>query len=120
MSPETLAKLVDAVANRVLERLDERGISRVGGALLTTTQVAERLGVSQAWVYAHASELGVIRLGSGDRPRLRFDPETVAERLSLSADSKVGPQHVRPPRPPRRTRQTPGRAPLLPTPARGH
>jgi hypothetical protein len=49
--------------------------------LLTARQVASRFNVDRSWVYAHANELGVIRLGNGSRPRLRFDPAVVAQCL---------------------------------------
>jgi len=59
-------------------------LQRSGGAesgMLTAAQVAARLNVDRGWVYAHAAELGVVRLGDGPRPRLRFDPAVVAQRL---------------------------------------
>src|SRR3954447_13086676 len=49
--------------------------------LLTARDVAVRFNVERSWVYAHADELGVIRLGLGPRPRLRFDAAVVAEGL---------------------------------------
>jgi hypothetical protein len=49
--------------------------------LLTAVEVAVRFNVDRSWVYAHANELGVIRLGNGPRPRLRFDAAVVAQRL---------------------------------------
>lgn len=49
--------------------------------LLTAAEVARWWGVDRSWVYNHAAELGARRLGSGRRPRLRFDPDEVAERL---------------------------------------
>lgn len=49
--------------------------------LLTASQVSEWWAVERRWVYEHAEQLGARRLGSGRRPRLRFDPEEVAERL---------------------------------------
>lgn len=51
------------------------------GQLITASQVAAGLGVTRDWVYEHAAELGAIRLGSGRRPRLRFDPRLVAQAL---------------------------------------
>ena len=51
-----------------------QGSCHCGGtdALLTATEVADRLGVAKRWVYAHASELPFARrLGEGT---LRFDP----------------------------------------------
>jgi excisionase family DNA binding protein len=44
---------------------------------LTVEEVAVRLGVSRNWVYTHASELGVFRLGK----YLRFSWTRVLERL---------------------------------------
>jgi hypothetical protein len=42
--------------------------------LVDAAAVAQMLGVTRGWVYEHAGELGAIRLGTGTRPRLRFDP----------------------------------------------
>jgi len=41
--------------------------------LVDAGTVAAVLGVSRAWVYEHADELGGVRLGGGAKPRLRFD-----------------------------------------------
>lgn len=49
--------------------------------LIDASEVARRHGVSRAFVYEHADEIGAIRVGAGPRPRLRFDPATVGERL---------------------------------------
>ena len=49
--------------------------------LLTAAEVAARFSVDRSWVYAHARELGVVKLGSGPRPRLRFDPAVITQRL---------------------------------------
>jgi hypothetical protein len=43
-----------------------------GVRLVDAATVARRLGVTRNWVYAHADQLGVMRLGNG-RGRLRFD-----------------------------------------------
>jgi hypothetical protein len=48
--------------------------------LWTARQVADHYAVTRDFVYAHANELGGIRLGAGPRPRLRFDPATLRER----------------------------------------
>jgi hypothetical protein len=68
---------VEAVARQVAALLPA---SPGSPPLLTAEEVAARLGVERSWVYAHARELGVVRLGDGPRPRLRFDP-AVVERL---------------------------------------
>jgi hypothetical protein len=54
---------------------------RTPGQLLSAAQVAERFNVDRDWVYAHADRLGAMRLGTGPKPRLRFDPDRVAAYL---------------------------------------
>lgn len=71
---------VEAIAHEVAGLLRDREEPRARG-LLTAGQVAERFGVDRSWVYAHAHQLGVVRLGFGRRPRLRFDPAVVAQHL---------------------------------------
>lgn len=73
--------------------------------LLTARQVAARFNVDRGWVYAHAGELGVVRLGDGPRPRLRFDPALVAQRLVSRPASTAAPRFPDRPR---------GATPLLP------
>lgn len=65
------------VAREVAALLRQRPAER----LLTAKEVAERFNVDRGWVYAHARELGVIRIGGGARPRLRFDPAVVAQHV---------------------------------------
>jgi hypothetical protein len=48
--------------------------------LWTASRVAAHYDVAVRFVYHHADELGCFRLGGGARPRLRFDPDVVAER----------------------------------------
>jgi hypothetical protein len=50
--------------------------------LLDAAQVAQQLGVSREWVYSHAEELGGQRIGSGSRPRLRFDPTRIGQTVT--------------------------------------
>jgi hypothetical protein len=95
-----------AIAEQVAELLRRRDASDDMHALLTAGQVAARFNVDRSWVYAHANELGVVRIGSGRRPRLRFDPAIVAQHL-LAAPPQTATGSVR------RTR-TSGTAPLLP------
>jgi hypothetical protein len=96
------ARLVDAIARRVVELL-EGGRARLGaadpgadaqGVCLTVSQVASRYHVSRSWVYAHQRELGAMRLGQGPRARLRFDARVVAEAITTFDESQ------RPPEPP--------------------
>jgi hypothetical protein len=55
------------------------------GALLSAAEVAARFNVDRDWVYVHADQLGALRLGTGPKPRLRFDPDRVAAYLDPSA-----------------------------------
>lgn len=59
--------------------------------LLSAAEVSQWWGVRRAWVYAHAAELGAVRIGDGERPRLRFDPERVAECLKRTAPGPPAP-----------------------------
>jgi hypothetical protein len=72
---------IEALAHRLAELLAPREPARPQRRLLTAEEVARWWGISRRWVYDHADELGARRLGGGRRPRLRFDPEEVAERL---------------------------------------
>ncbi len=62
---------------------------------LTAEEVSRWWGVSRRWVYDHADDLGARRLGSGRRPRLRFDPDEVAERLGPPDDRGRGGPDMR-------------------------
>jgi hypothetical protein len=75
LDPET----VERIARRVMELLDQRGLQ--GRELVDATELARRFGIERSWVYSHAIELGAVKLGSGPKPRLRFDPEIAARVL---------------------------------------
>jgi hypothetical protein len=72
---------IEALAHRLAELLAPREPARPRRQLLTAEEVARWWGIGRRWVYDHADELGAHRLGGGRRPRLRFDPDEVAERL---------------------------------------
>jgi hypothetical protein len=74
-----VTQLAEALAPLVAAEL-RRGPETPDG-LLSAAHVARLYGVDRGWVYDHARELGALRLGSGARPRLRFDPKQVAEAL---------------------------------------
>jgi hypothetical protein len=84
MPADELGDLVERIARRVVELLDEReaNFQRVENfaRLVDSATLARMLGVSRAYVYEHALELGGVQLGDGDRPRLRFDVEKALER----------------------------------------
>jgi hypothetical protein len=72
---------IEALAHRLAELLTPSEPSRSRAQLITAEEVAQWWGIGRRWVYDHADELGAHRLGGGRRPRLRFDPDEVAERL---------------------------------------
>jgi hypothetical protein len=100
MHPDDLAALADLVADRLADRLLSAvaaagmgagpsapvgGRERAGeqpAALMTAAEVGRRFQLSAEWVREHQDELGVIRIGNGRRPRLRFDPVKVAAALT--------------------------------------
>jgi hypothetical protein len=50
--------------------------------LVDATELARLLGVSRAFIYEHADALGAMRLGTGKKARLRFDPVATREALT--------------------------------------
>ena len=96
---EPHADLVEAIALRVAELLGAAAQNAALARLVDANAVARELGVERDWVYAHASQLGAIRLG-GPRGRLRFDLQVVRERLGGSDPASW--------RPPRRAARRPG------------
>jgi hypothetical protein len=72
---------IEALARRLAELLSPREPARPRRQLITAEEVAQWWGIGRRWVYDHADDLGARRLGGGRRPRLRFDPDEVAERL---------------------------------------
>ena len=70
---------IDAIARRVVELLEQRGLRR--HELVDAAELARRFGIERSWVYTHAIELGAVKLGNGAKPRLRFDPEIAARVL---------------------------------------
>jgi hypothetical protein len=60
---------IEAVADRVADLLRT---DRATEELVDAAEVARRFGVSRDFVYAHADDLGAVRLGHGPKARLRF------------------------------------------------
>jgi hypothetical protein len=86
---DPIAALADRIAERLAVRLGTRlsepvgtGESRTADELWTARRVAAHYRVDVSFVYRHANELGCIRLGGGQCPRLRFDPAVVQARWS--------------------------------------
>lgn len=119
MHPADLELLAELVSDRLARRLERTAVP-ARPEWLTAADVAARFGIGRDWIYAHASELGAVPLGEtgeGRRPRLRFDAETVAERLRARSQGKGSPTpnvRSRPASPDRARQVTPSGRPLLP------
>lgn len=97
LSDAQLDQLADRIADRL--RTSHPRVPR----LVDAQTLADALGVRRETVYAHADELGAIRLGDGSKPRLRFDLETAREafacyasKRSQSADASIGAESAAP------------------------
>jgi len=78
---------VEAIARRVVEILERRGTHRRD--LVDAAELARRFGIERSWVYSHAIELGAVKLGSGPKPRLRFDPQIAARVLRRAGEGSA-------------------------------
>jgi DNA-binding transcriptional MocR family regulator len=67
---------IEAVAARLAQLVADR-VGEPMPRLVDAATLARILGVSRATVYAKAEELGAVRLGTGKRARLRFDPSAI-------------------------------------------
>jgi hypothetical protein len=87
LDPSTLERLALRVAAIVTAQLQQTLpqpplAEQKPPELLTASQVAQWWGLHRGWVYEHAHQLGAIRIGDGERPRLRFDADEVARRMN--------------------------------------
>jgi predicted DNA-binding transcriptional regulator AlpA len=100
---------IEVIAQRVAELIRDPAPAPV--RYVDARRVAEVLGVDREWVYAHARQLGAVRLG-GPNGRLRFDLEHVRQALADKPVTESQPARPRGRRrPPRRGR---ARVDLLP------
>ncbi len=83
LDPQT----IEAIARRVVELLEKRGFQ--SRELVDAAELARRFGIERTWVYSHAIELGAVKLGSGAKPRLRFDPEVAARILRRAGEESA-------------------------------
>jgi hypothetical protein len=71
---EDIEAIAVRAAHHVVQLLERPGPGAF--QLLEPKQLAAALNVSLDYVYAHAADLGVMRLGDGPKARLRFDLQT--------------------------------------------
>lgn len=71
---------IEQIANRVADLLRSNQPSGTSRYVDAAT-LADELGVDRDWIYAHAGQLGAIRLG-GPRGRLRFDRHQALANLA--------------------------------------
>jgi hypothetical protein len=74
LDDDDIDAIAERAAMRVVQLLGPRGA--VASQLLDPKELAGTLKVSVDYVYAHAVDLGVMRLGDGPKARLRFDLQT--------------------------------------------
>jgi hypothetical protein len=84
--PEIAPSQIEEIAQRVVALLEEVGHLGDSRRYVDAATLAAEFGVERDWVYAHAEELGALRLG-GPKGRLRFDRIWVRQRLKLAKDS---------------------------------
>lgn len=94
LAPESIEALAAALAEALGGEAGERGREEEPDRT-SAAEIARRWGVGRRWVYDHAEELGARRMGKGSRPRLRFDPAEVAERLGAPRPKGVGSDRPR-------------------------
>lgn len=84
--PPTPLALNEAAINAIAAAVADRiaGTSAVR-ELVSSRELAARLGRTPAWVRSHATELGAVRVGEGSKPRLFFDLGDVLERVASSS-----------------------------------
>ena len=99
---------IEALATRVVEMLRREHRALAATDLVDAATLARRLGVERDWVYAHARELGAVRLGDGPKARLRFDAAHARATLPTVARDDQPP----PDQPRRRPRGRPRRQPV--------
>jgi hypothetical protein len=78
---------VEAIARRVAELIDSALTAAPAVRYVDAAKVARALGVERDWVYAHARELGAVRLG-GPQGRLRFDLRELPRLLADGEPSR--------------------------------
>jgi hypothetical protein len=95
LAPQSIEALAAALAEALGGGAPARSADGEDPKMISAEEVSRRWGVGRRWVYNHAERLGARRLGEGSRPRLRFDPAEVAERLGAPRPRGAGPDRPR-------------------------
>lgn len=103
---------IEAIAHRVAELLNG-AVREASVRLVDASQLAGLLGVDREWIYAHARQLGAIRLG-GRQGRLRFDLQRVLRSLEDPERPPAPPPPTKRRRSTRGARSSPTTVDLLP------
>jgi hypothetical protein len=118
-------RLADQLVDRVVERLAETLLARLAAGqpppsppattpLVDAAAIAELTGLTRSTIYRRAIELGAVKVGTGPKPRLRFDPQSVLQLLTREEAQTIRdvPARTAPARRRRRDRSATGN--LLP------
>lgn len=98
LAPESIEALAAALAEALAGEggeVPDRSADGKEPRMISAGEVSRRWGVGRRWVYNHAEQLGAKRLGDGRRPRLRFDPVEVCDRLEPPRPRGAGPDRRR-------------------------
>ncbi len=76
---EDIEAIAEHAARRVVQLLEQPTTGAY--KLLDPKELAGALNVSLDYVYAHAADLGAMRLGDGPKARLRFDLQTTQRAM---------------------------------------
>jgi len=108
--------VLDAVEGRRDELGDATRSTRTQRFDASAAKIAQRIGMSAAWVREHAPDLGGVRVGTGAKPRHRFNVAITDERIAaMRSDMKQPPSKLSEPQPKqRRRRAAQSDVPLLP------
>lgn len=116
IGPDAVERIAQRVAQLLRGEHDDTREQPATPGLIDAFSLAKHLGLTRAWVYEHAHELGAIRVGNGPRARLRFDLATARAALAGTSEPQPsgGPATRTGPQPRRRRRPTQPSVPLLP------
>ena len=86
---EDIEAIAEHAAHRVVQLLEQPGPGAY--KLLDPKELAGALNVSLDYVYAHAADLGAMRLGDGPKARLRFDLQTAQRAMRARKQPPTAP-----------------------------